>query len=85
MRAPAEEGELRTVALRLGEVSYSLRTRLDDEAWERVKALVGAAFDDTPRQLPRDQRLVLACLQMALSLDRIGERLKNFVQEGKIL
>ena len=85
MKALAEREDLRTVALRLGEGTYSLRTRLDEESWDRVKALVGAAFDETPRQLPRDQRLVLACLQMALSLDRIGERLKAFVREEKIL
>ncbi len=81
MKALAEREDLRTVALRLGEGTYSLRTRLDEESWDRVKTLVGAAFDEAPRHLPREQRLVMACLEMALSLDRIGERLKKFLRE----
>lgn len=85
MRPLAEEDGLRTVTLRLGEVTYPLRTRLDDKAWDRVSALVGAAFDEAPRHLPREQRLVLTCLQMALSLDHIGERLETFAREEKLL
>ena len=81
MKELAEREGLRTVVLRLGEGTYSLRTRLDEESWDRVKALVGAVFDEAPRHLPREQRLVMACLEMALSLDRIGERLKKFLRE----
>ena len=34
MKALAEREDLRTVALRLGEGTYSLRTRLDEDSWD---------------------------------------------------
>lgn len=81
MIASEDRGELRAVVLRLGGVDYPLKTRLDDGAWQRVADLVGAVFDGAPRSLPREQRLVLACLEMALAFDRIGQSLNGLPPE----
>ena len=81
MSGSPETAEGRAISLRLGTDSYPIVTRLDEASYHRVETLVRDAFAASPRTMPQDQRLVLACLRLGLALDRMAENLGPLLEE----
>lgn len=67
--------ELREVRIIIGRRSYRMQTTLDDETLERVTSLVAEVGSTTRSGVDQDNWLMLTCLQLAYSLDRISQRL----------
>ena len=74
---------LREIFLSIGKGNYSIRTPLQDEALERVEALIrqagphpGDCVHMPFRGMDQETLLVLTCLQLAYTLDTVTTRLE---------
>ena len=83
---------LREVYLSIGKGSYSIRTPLNDEDLERVKALVRQAGPHPGncahvpfRGMDQETLLLLTCLQLAYSLDSVTAKLKELSERLGIM
>ncbi|MDR0616142.1 MAG: hypothetical protein LBG29_04975 [Synergistaceae bacterium] len=77
--------ESRSIPLLVGNKSYPLLTSLDDEKLRIVYAVLKDAMASTPQTFEQDQRLFIACIQLADALVNISSRLDNILsgtQEG---
>ena len=83
---------LREVYLSIGKGSYSIRTPLNEEDLERVKALVRQAGPHPGncahvpfRGMDQETLLLLTCLQLAYSLDSVTAKLEELSNRLGIL
>ena len=66
--------ELREVSVVVGKRSYRMRTALDEDTLARVTSMAAVLCEAAGEGIDQENRLLLTCLQLAYSLDRISER-----------
>ncbi|MBR1672526.1 MAG: hypothetical protein IJ702_06335 [Fretibacterium sp.] len=78
---------LKEVFLSVGKKTYSIKTPLEDESLERVKALIHQAFPHPGdsarvpfRGVDQEVLLVLTCLQLAYMLDSVTVKLEALLE-----
>ncbi|HCL80469.1 MAG TPA: hypothetical protein DIC53_10945 [Synergistaceae bacterium] len=77
----------REVPVRVGKKAYFLETALDDDTLARVSGIMSEVADEFADGLDQEQVLLLSCLQLAWTLDKIGSRLGQAMgtaEEGRL-
>ncbi|MBQ7220335.1 MAG: cell division protein ZapA [Synergistaceae bacterium] len=70
----------RDVALNIGKGIYTISTPLDNDALDRVKALINEACGEISKGTKQEDLLMLTCLRLAYSLDAVNEKLKTILE-----
>jgi hypothetical protein len=76
-------GERREVRISIGKRHYRLQTDLDESEFSRVADIVTQITDSMGDNLDLDQRLLLVCLQLAHSLEKISKKLEPLLERLK--
>jgi hypothetical protein len=71
--------ERRSIPLLVGNKSYPLLTSLDDEKLRVVYGVLKDAVASTPQTFEQDQRLFIACIQLADALVNASARLDGIL------
>ena len=71
----------RDVWITIGKQNYSVETALEPDAVERVKSLISSVCVSPAKGINQEELLVLACLQLAYSLDKASEDLEGLLHE----
>lgn len=71
----------RDVWITIGKQNYSVETALDLDAVERIESLISSACVSPAKGINQEELLVLACLQLAYSLDKASEALEGLLHE----
>lgn len=71
----------RDVWITIGKQNYSVETALDSDAVERIESLISSACVSPAKGINQEELLVLACLQLAYSLDKASEALEGLLHE----
>lgn len=77
----------REVPVRVGKKVYFLGTALDDETLVRVSDIISEVVGEFADGLDQERVLLLSCLQLAWTLDKIGSRLgqaMETIEEGTL-
>ena len=72
----------RDISLNIGKGIYAITTPLSGEELDRVKALINEACDPVTKGAKQEEVLMLACLRLAYSLDRVAQELAGVM--GKL-
>ncbi|MDR1875180.1 MAG: cell division protein ZapA [Synergistaceae bacterium] len=75
--------ELREVTILIGARSYRMQTALDDVTLNRVISIISEVSEPVGNMVNQDQLLMLTCLQLAYSLEKISRRLENLTDKVK--
>ena len=70
----------RDVFLTIGKQVYSITTPLDDKTLDRVKDLIDQACGSLVEGMGQEDRLALACLQLAYALDTAARGLDDMLK-----
>lgn len=70
---------LRDVTIRMGRKSYFLKTALDDESLSRISSISSEITKSFSSSLEQEDLLLLSCLQLAWSLEKIGAKMESAV------
>lgn len=73
--------ETRRVSLLVGKQSYNLLTSMTEARLNRVSRLLTDVIANTDPQLQQDERLFLASLILASSLERAREQLEQILED----
>lgn len=73
----------RDISLNIGKGIYTVNTPLDNEAIDRVKALINEACGEINKGAKQEDLLMLTCLRLAYSLDAVNEKLKIILGQLK--
>lgn len=68
--------ELREVRILIGRRNYRMQTTLDEGTLERITALVEEAGEHIGTGVDQDNLLMLTCLQLAYTLDKVAQHLQ---------
>ncbi len=71
----------RDVWITIGKQNYSVETALEPDAVERVKSLISSVCVSPAKGINQEELLVLACLQLAYSLDKASESIEKLLGE----
>lgn len=74
-------GASRDIWISIGKKNYRVETVLDSDAVDRIESLVAAACGSPAKGANQEELLVLACLQLAFSLDKASEALEGLLEE----
>ncbi|MDR1731941.1 MAG: cell division protein ZapA [Synergistaceae bacterium] len=69
--------ELREVRIPIGKRNYRMQTALDEPTLDRVVSIVSDVSSSAGDNVDQDQLLMLTCLQLAYSLEKISQRLEK--------
>lgn len=72
---------LRDVKIKVGRSVYHVRTSLDDESLTRVTELMAEITGDLDRTLDQEKILLLLCLQLGWTLEKIRSRIDGVSEE----
>jgi hypothetical protein len=67
--------ELREVHILIGKRNYRIQTALDDPTLERIRAIISEITSALGDDVDQEKRLMLTCLQLAYSVEKISWRL----------
>lgn len=70
-----DEGPGRSVRISVGKKKYAVYTRLDEETCASVVSLVQGIVEKMPFGVSQEEKLLLACLRLALSVHRSAKLL----------
>ena len=69
----------RDVSINIGKGIYAINTPLENDALDRIKALINEACGEIHKGTKQEDLLMLTCLRLAYSLDSVNEKLENIL------
>ncbi len=72
---------LRDVTIKVGRSVYHVRTSLDDESLMRVTKLMAEFTGELEHTLDQEKILLLLCLQLGWTLEKIRSKIDVFSEE----
>ncbi|HOO62869.1 MAG TPA: hypothetical protein PK364_02980 [Synergistaceae bacterium] len=60
---------------------YSILSKLEESTFARVSGIVREQINSLPAGVKQDEKLVLACLQLAYTLDTIARKCSGFLED----
>ncbi len=77
--------ELREVRILIGKRSYRMQTALDESALAQVTALAAEVSESIGDGVDQENLLLLTCLQLSYSLEKMSGRLNRLLERLKCL
>ncbi|MCF7935803.1 MAG: hypothetical protein K9L28_05655 [Synergistales bacterium] len=81
-KVPKQDPDNRPETLQIGPKHYRIVTSIDEASYDRVAELVQQVAASIPQGVSQEERLLLTCLKLGLTIEKTSDALRCLVPEG---